>query len=257
MPRSPRQKSATGVYHIMVRGINKQDIFHNNDDRQKYLRILEKVMENYPFMLLAFCLMNNHVHLLIRELDESISQVMRVIGTSYAFYYNLKYDRVGHLFQDRYRSEEVEDEAYLLTVIRYIHQNPVKARLVDNVQDFKWSSYSKFVEDNSKIKLKIDTEFLLSLFGTDKEESIKRFRRFMEATNDDKCLDNDDDDKISNEQLQAELTALLKGLPVETLTQMNKKDRNDILRKMKAIKGSTIRQIAKVTELGRNIIANA
>jgi putative transposase len=145
MPRHARKKSKTGVYHVMVRGINKEIIFHDDEDRRKFLYILAKVKEGYPFELLGYCLMNNHVHLLIREGTENISQIMKRIGTRYAIYFNSKYDRKGHLFQNRFRSERVEDEEYLLTVLRYIHQNPVKAFLVNDTKDYLWSSYRAYL----------------------------------------------------------------------------------------------------------------
>ncbi|WP_198543854.1 transposase [Petroclostridium xylanilyticum] len=89
--------------------------------------------------------MNNHIHLLLKEGKEAISQAMKRIGASYVYWYNMKYERYGHLFQDRYKSEKVEDDKYLLTVLRYIHQNPIKAGIVEEAIKYKWSSYIEYI----------------------------------------------------------------------------------------------------------------
>ena len=116
----------------MLRGVNRQTIFEDDQDCIKFIQILQKCKEKSGFELYGYCLMNNHVHLLLREVNESISLVMERICSSFVYWYNWKYDRLGHLFQERYRSEVVEIEAYLITVLRYIHQNPIKAGIVSS-----------------------------------------------------------------------------------------------------------------------------
>lgn len=127
MPREARKNSVSGVYHIILRGANKQEIFHDDDDRIKFLDTLRKYSQRFGVKIYAWCLMSNHVHLLLREGDESISITMKRIGVSFALYYNYKYMTTGHLFQDRFKSENVESTNYLLTVTRYIHQKPHKS----------------------------------------------------------------------------------------------------------------------------------
>ena len=124
----------------MVRGINQQNIFVEDNDYLKYIDTLREYKKEIAFELYAYCLMGNHLHLLIKEGNEEIGNTMRRIGVSYAYWYNRQYDRSGHLFQGRFKSEPVEDDTYFLTVLRYIHQNPVKAGLVNNTEDYKWSS---------------------------------------------------------------------------------------------------------------------
>ena len=131
MPRSARKKSKTGIYHVMLRGINQQQIFEDNEDSEKFLQILKDCKAISEFKLYAYCLMGNHIHLLIHETEEPIEKFMKRIATRFVYWYNIKYQRVGHLFQDRFKSEPVEDDAYFLTVLRYIHQirlNQVFAR---------------------------------------------------------------------------------------------------------------------------------
>ena len=137
MPRVAREKSQSKIYHIMLRGINRQSIFEDDGDYIKFLDVLCTYKKNIEYEIYAYCLMGNHVHLLMKEGNEEISRTMKRIGASYVYWYNWQYGRKGHLFQDRYKSEAVEDDKYLLTVLRYIHQNPIKARLAKNVADYK------------------------------------------------------------------------------------------------------------------------
>ena len=134
MTRQARERSKSGIYHIIMRGINRQDIFYDEDDYQRFMETIERVKTDKLDMY-GFCLMSNHVHLLLHEKNEDIHQIMKRIGSSYAWWYNRKYHRIGHVFQGRYGSECVEDDGYLLTVIRYIHKNPVKAGIVSEPED--------------------------------------------------------------------------------------------------------------------------
>ena len=157
MPRQSRKNSGTGIYHVMLRGINRQNIFEDSDDYFKFIKLLhhsvhpkdEKGLELPPLcMLYAYCLMPNHIHLLIKESQEGIGSVIKRIAISYASYFNHKYQRIGHLFQDRFKSEPVDDMNYFITLIRYIHQNPVAAGITSNVEDYVWSSWVEYTESS-------------------------------------------------------------------------------------------------------------
>ena len=127
MPREARTKSRTNIYHVMLRGINQQVIFEEDDDRRFFLHTVKKAKEASGFKLYAFCLMTNHVHLLLEEGAEPLEIVFKRIGSGYVKWFNQKYQRVGHLFQDRFRTENVETEKQFMTVLRYILQTPMKA----------------------------------------------------------------------------------------------------------------------------------
>ena len=153
MPRTSRQHSDTGVYHVMLRGIDRRDIFADDQDRSKFLKILRAVTspedhEGKPLPPLchihAYCLMDNHVHLLIAEAAEDIGTVMKRIGVSYVSYYNKRHERLGPLFHDRFRSEPVGDAGYFITLLRYIHQNPVQAEMVTSPGQYRWSSWREY-----------------------------------------------------------------------------------------------------------------
>ena len=154
MPRHQRTKSASGYYHIMLRGNEKKNIFNSNADKQRFLETMFEKKQANRFYLHAFCLMNNHVHLMISEGVEDVATVMKRINVSYVYYFNNKYKRVGHLFQDRFKSEVVEQDRYLVALVRYIHQNPVKAGIVEKASDYKWSSHNCYLyEDNFYSKM--------------------------------------------------------------------------------------------------------
>ena len=150
MSRKPRESSATGIYHVMVRGINRQDIFEDAQDYNIFIRTMASVQnhleedlktEAVTCSIYAYCLMPNHIHLLICEKDWIVGSVVKAIASRYVLYFNRKYGRIGHLFQDRFKSEPCNDPGYFLTLFRYIHQNPVKAGLVKNVKEYEYSSW--------------------------------------------------------------------------------------------------------------------
>lgn len=110
MPRQRRKLSKTGTYHIMLRGNERKSLFPEEEDYRKFLQILATKKRDDSFLLYAYCLMSNHLHLLIREKKQNISQIMKRINIAYAYYFNKKYNRVGHVFQDRFKSESVDEK---------------------------------------------------------------------------------------------------------------------------------------------------
>ena len=138
LARTERVRSSTGIYHVIQRGINRQVIFHEDEDFLRYLSTLERAKRECGCELYGYCLMSNHIHLLIREHSDifTISNLIKKIASSYVHWYNRKYQRTGHLFEERFKSEVVEDDQYLLTVIRYIHQNPTKSQMVEAVCEY-------------------------------------------------------------------------------------------------------------------------
>ena len=151
MPRHARKRTDSNIYHVMLRGINRQQVFLETDDNELFVEILKECKAISGFKLYACCRMGNHVHLLIKTGEEDISQVMKRIGIRFVQSINQKYGRSGHLFQDRYKSEAVQDDPYFLTLIRYNHQNPVKAGLTATVADYPYSR-----QDMNFLKGKVD-----------------------------------------------------------------------------------------------------
>ena len=147
MSRTPRKKSSTGIYHVMLRGADRRIIFSDDEDCNRFLETMKRAKKESGFRLYVWCLMGNHVHLLLKEEKEPLEIVFKRIGSAYVYYYNWKYELHGHLFQDRFKSEAVEDDAYFLDVLRYICQNPVKAGLCEKPFDYPWLGCSGISEE--------------------------------------------------------------------------------------------------------------
>lgn len=252
MARKLRKKSVNGIYHIIIRGINRQIIFEDKQDRNQYLKTLKRYKEISKYQLYGYCLMDNHIHLLCKETDESISNVVKRISSSYVHWYNAKYERSGHLFEGRFKSETVEDVRYFLTVLRYIHQNPQKAGISTTVFDCKWTSIREYI-DSPNI---VDTELALQLFSEDDKKAVQLFKKYMCECREDSCLEVKNSVKVADQ----EVLALMKssGIPNgSTIQQMNKKDRDKILKQLKDIEGVSIRQVARITGISKSVVQRA
>lgn len=252
MPRRARVVSETGVYHAMVRGINRQDIFIDKDDRLMFLEKLSSIKEHFAFTLYAYCLMSNHVHLLLREEEEPIGKTMQRLGSSYVYWYNKKYERIGHLFQGRFRSEPITDEAHLLRAIRYIHQNPLKARMVATCKSYPWSSYNAYLCPRRNKNGLTDTKLVLQIFG-----SVSEFVKFHNEPCGDDLLDVDDITKATDQQAEKLVKEILLGLSFGELRALPRNQRNLLLQKMKDLPGVSLRQIARITGLSKSVVHRA
>lgn len=147
MPRKARVISPNGMYHVIIRGINKQKIFEDDNDRYHFIDQLRYAKSIFKCEIYGFCLMGNHVHLLMKSEDEHIGRVMRVIGSNYVIWFNLKYERTGCLFQDRFRSSPIRNSDQFADTLRYIHQNPILAGLVRSGCRYTFSSFLEYYRD--------------------------------------------------------------------------------------------------------------
>jgi REP element-mobilizing transposase RayT len=254
MVRQARERCESGVYHVILRGINRLDIFFDEEDFQYFLNTISKKKSEKQFELYCYCMLSNHVHMLIREKNDKISRIMSRIGTSYAWWYNRKYGRSGHVFQGRYGSECVKDNIYLLTVVRYIHNNPVKAGMVSTAEDYRWSSLHAYYGAIDCPAGLTETEFILGMIHENRKEAIKGFRGFMNQENEDKCLDDQIKLRKTDGEVKAEIEAMMNGAPIGKLAGLEKAKRQEILKKIKRSEGVTQRQIARVTGISTNIV---
>ena len=254
MARVARKRSKTGIYHVMLRGVNRQIIFEDDGDRNMFIATLDSFRGDNGYKLYAYCLMANHVHILIKELDDDVSTAMKRICVSYVFWYNKKYERCGNLFQDRFKSETVESDSYFLTVLRYIHQNPIKANIVKNIKECAWTSYNDYISTNKSTI--IDTDFALGLFSSDYKREVDLFIEFHNEENDDKCLDFGDLVRLTDEEARDEIARL--GIRnIAALQHLEKADRDSILKGLKNIEGISIRQLARITGISKSVIERA
>lgn len=257
MPRHQRILSKTGTYHIMMRGNEKKNLFLDEEDKRWFLETLFIKKKETGFLIYAYCLMNNHIHLLIREGQESIATTMKRVNASYAYYFNQRYQRVGHLFQDRFKSEPIEDERYLMAVVRYIHNNPVKAGMVEKVGQYQWSSYGSYLTPDEPGSRNVDTAFILSIIATNPQEAIKEFRRFSLEIDQNEFLDIKNEAAWTIEEGKLFLEDYLKkswpGSSLEEL-MIKAKTRNEIVAHIRGNTGLSVRKIADLLGIKRGSI---
>lgn len=178
MPRRKRIRIPGALYHIFNRGVEKKNIFLDETDRIKFLDLINTTLKNFNFKIYAYVLMPNHFHLLLEDIDGNISQIMKIISENYTMYFNYKYKRVGHLFQDRYKSIIVEKKFFLKDLVRYIILNPIRAGIAKNLNEYKWSSYYEYMGKNKKFHL-TTTDWIYSYFNKDKNKAIILFKQYL------------------------------------------------------------------------------
>ena len=181
MPRGPRLDAQGVVHHVMVRGIEQRDIFRNDADRDDFVRRLARLLPDTQTTCFAWCLLSNHLHLVLRSGPHGLAHLMRRLLTGYVGAFNRRHGRTGHLFQNRYRSLACEDDPYLLALVRYVHLNPLRAGLVPNVNtlaDYPWCGHG-VLAGNSHYAWQETTE-ILARFGQNPEDAGRAYVAFVE-----------------------------------------------------------------------------
>jgi REP element-mobilizing transposase RayT len=175
--RKPRIHFRGAFYHVISRGNHSEKIFHDDSDHQRYLSLLEEVRNRYHCKLYAYVLMGNHVHLLVEAEVAPLSKIMQNLQFRYTRYYNLRYGKIGHLFQGRYKAILCDRDNYLLELVRYIHLNPVRAGLSKQVDGYRWSSHSNYLSGDDKGGVSVSA--VLEPFGKRRGEAIRQYRQFI------------------------------------------------------------------------------
>lgn len=246
MPREARKISCSNIYHAMLRGINRQVICEEDADRRVFMMALKECKEASGFKLYAFCLMPNHLHLLIEPAGEPLELIFKRLGVKYVGWFNRKYDRAGHLFQDRFRSENVEDNLYFMTVLRYILQNPMKAGMESQPGSYPWSSYLAYKKGIGSIT---DTQYAIDLFG-----SQEALIDYVLLGNEDTVMDEDQFDWRIRIEKAKEIMEQVSGCA--TVSDFQRLDRQ--IQKEYAVKiylaGVSAYQIAKMTGMSKSTV---
>lgn len=242
MSRLARKFSNSGIYHIAFRGVNQQSIFEEEADYKKLKDCIELIKEEMKFEIYAYCFMSNHVHIILKEKElQDISLIMKRILTKYARWYNIKYGRSGALIANRYKSVPVELDEYFIHVIRYVHQNPLKAGIVQNLEEYPYSSYGEYLNG----KEITDIEFVLDMI--DREE----FRKFHmeEGEFEFKVTDST---KKSDEDIRRYMREQFGIIQPKDILNMSKEEKIKILSELK--KEFSARQLQRVTGVSRGLI---
>ena len=229
----------------MIRGIGRQILFEDDDDYNRFLETLKRYLDEHATEIHAYCLMENHVHLLIRDLQNELDIFMKKLEVSYAYYFNHKYERIGTLFQDRFRSEAIEDDAYFAVVLRYILQNPQAAH-ISAVDTYRWSSYTETVNGGGIIQ----TDYAVEFFGG-KEQLLA----YILEPNEDSCLEPFPI-PISDNRAREIIRSQLHIVSGTQLQSYEKAAGADALHTLKEC-GLSVRQIERLTGINRGIVLKA
>lgn len=183
MPTKRRQWYPGASYHVTARGNHKNNIFNNKEDFIYYLGLIKETLQYYiddEYEILSYCLMTNHVHMMIKVKEKPLGPFIGRINSKYAKYYNKKYDYIGHLFQDRYFSEVIKSDYQILQTSKYIHLNPVRAKMVEMPENYKWSTYAMYIgKEKEEI---ICSNMILSYFNDKNRELYKIYVESVEDT---------------------------------------------------------------------------
>lgn len=248
MARKPRLYASSGFYHVILRGNNKQNLFNDNRDRTFFLEKLKKYSQELDIDVHAYCLMSNHVHILIGNASKNMSLLVQKIANSYVFYFNRKYDRCGHLFQGRFKSEPILDDVYFKVVYRYILQNCEKGGL-GSIEKYKWNSFAAM--NNPGNDEFVEVNYISSMF-TSKEDLMgfikqEDKRKYMEYEN-KFVLSDSVALNLIKKLFHISSPYRLERLPIE-----DQSAKCNIMKK----NGLSINQIARITGISRRIIKKA
>lgn len=183
MPRCARIKSLDYTYHIICRSISEIDLFRNNDDKVKYMELIKKYQTIFHFKVYAYCLMDNHLHILLFSNGSDISKIMHGINQSYSQYYNRKYSRHGHVFQDRFKSKVVDNDRYMFVLSLYIHKNVKDLKNVKSISEYEFSSLPVYLGISNDKYAIVDSSTILSRLSKEKSKAVKRYSLLVDCFN--------------------------------------------------------------------------
>lgn len=253
MSRYPRNFAYSQIYHVILKGIDGHDIFYDNNDKDFFLKQLLTTKQNFNLAIYSYCLMFNHVHLVIKCPNELLSKSIQSLQIRYVSYFNKKYERTGHLFQGRFKSKVVENQKYFLELCRYVHRNPENAG-ISLTQKYEWSSYKEYLGE-AKI---INKNILLHYFNNNLNDFIYYTIGMTDIDDIEDFVEYEIINKLSDAQLAS---IIIKKFNLSSISQINlffkNRDINllkDDLKKITSINGTNITQIARVIRINRKLI---
>ncbi len=251
MPRRPRIMSSTGIYHIILRSVNQHLIFEEDSDYQKFLYILSDCKMKYDIKVYAYCLMDNHIHLLLNSPADKLPSLFQSLGSKFVKWYNNKYLRTGHLFQDRYYSTTIENERAFLAAIVYIHNNPVKANICRYPSEYRWSSYNAYYGQKNNL---IETNLADRIAGN-RDSLLRFFSRPINNTYDELFANDHRKQKlfITDEKALEVFISTSKLTSTSEVNHLNKVQRNRLVHNLRA-KGLTVKQIARLMDISETTV---
>ena len=253
MTRITRKYSSSKTYHIILKGIDNQNIFYEDIDRNVFLKYMAITKKDYNYNIYAYCLMDNHVHMVTQIEKEFLSKSMQSLMVRYVRYFNKKYQRIGTLVQNRFKSKNIENQRYFLEVCKYVHQNPENAGIA-KIEDYKWSSYQEYLGRENLV----DKRVLLHYYDNDIKKFIEHTKKcdnyeYLKELSEYEMIRKLTDEEVTNIIMKifdirnvSDISYFFKGLDKKELIECNGK--------MKNIKGSNKTQIARIIRISRSDI---
>ncbi|TFE04010.1 transposase [Jeotgalibacillus salarius] len=257
MPRESRKISQSGIYHVHSKGSNYQMIFYDDHDRNKFLMKLHSVKQVTEFELYGWCLMDNHFHLIIKVKEVPISRIMQKLNGSYAIYFNAKYQAIGSLYYDRFKSHEVENLQYLFTLIRYVHHNPVRAHMVQTPSAWHWSSCRDYYGYSTPHSHLLNHHKILQTFSSNPEQAIYRFTTFNESPADKPRHLLTKKPVFTDQEAIKEIQNHIIDPPIHVIKYLPPTERKIVIRHLKTIKGISLRQLARILGTSLGVVRRA
>ena len=251
MPRKPRIMSSTGIYHIILRSVNQHIIFEEDSDYQKFLFILSDCKKKYDSDIYAYCLMDNHIHMLVYLTDDKLSSFFQSLGTRFVRWYNTKYSRSGHLFQERFHSTAIETEKAFLSTLIYIHNNPLKANMCRYGSEYRWSSINAFYGAKDPL---VSTSFVYGIAGS-KDSLLQYFAKETDSP-EDPMFENDHREAnhfLTDEKALAIFKSATHLPSGSAVSGLGKVKRNEYVRVLRD-KGLTVSQIARIMDISSTTV---
>ena len=248
-----RTYSNSKIYHNILKGIDNQDIFYDDQDRRVFLNDMKKIKKDFDCRFYAYSLMDNHVHLVIKTEKEFLSKCMQSLMIRYVQYFNKKYKRIGTLLQSRFKSKNVENQRYFLEVCKYVHRNPEKAGIA-KTEEYKWSSYNEYVGEADII----DKDVLLHYLDNDINEFIKYTDEDDGYENINEMAEYEIINKLTDAQISNIIMKIfdikVNGEIAYFFKNLNKSELKEAVEKMKMIKGTNKTQLARIIRINRSVI---
>ena len=251
MPRKQRILSSSGIYHVILRSVNQHIIFEDDSDFQKFLFILSDCGKKYDCQIYAYCLMDNHVHLLIHSSPDRLAKLFQSLETRFVIWYNNKYSRSGHLFQNRFYSVAIENDRAFLSVLLYIHNNPVKANICRYPSEYRWSSFNAYYGAANSY---VDISFACNIFGS--REALLHYFAKEQSPACEGLFVNDHREPahfMTDEQALSVFKAITKLSSPSDVTRLEKPQRNDYVLKLRS-NGLTVNQISRLMDISRTTV---
>lgn len=254
MARRAREESPTGFYHVMMRGVNREKIFQLEKHKKLLIKILKEEIKEVDVEIGAYCIMDNHVHLIIKSELADLSELLKKVNIKFAMRYNKNCDRVGHVFQGRYRSEIILNDIHLIQAIRYVHRNPVKAGIVSSIENYKWHTYKEYLSGSSSMISGKIKSLVLDIMGG--KDGFEQFHLKKEIVI---FLDTDEEVERNKQALANNIITDYcqeKGEIELSKIRDNQESLAGIVNILLKHKQFTHREIAKMLEIDRNLVHN-